>query len=147
MNVMACVYRAAAVIATDKEDLVERVKQITGTHCSVRRGKNPTASSTMCYFQHLVHVESPRFHLLATEYKLSDYTGLLFAPNIAHGVMVGLLQNARRISLHLASAAFKCCASWWCGKHQACILATMQCRWAGACGTSASLVRTHECDI
>lgn len=30
---MACVYRAAAVIATDKEDLVERVKQITGTHC------------------------------------------------------------------------------------------------------------------
>ena len=39
MSVMACVYRAAAVIATDKEDLVERVKEITGVHCYVRRGK------------------------------------------------------------------------------------------------------------
>lgn len=37
---MGCVHRAAAVIATDKEDLVERVKEITGTHCSVRRDTN-----------------------------------------------------------------------------------------------------------
>jgi len=35
---MGCVYRAAAVIATDKEDLVERVKEITGAHYSLRKG-------------------------------------------------------------------------------------------------------------
>ena len=71
------------------------------------------------------------------------------APHIANRVMVGLIQRPRCIFLHLASAAFKCSftASWQCGKHQACILATMQWRWAGACGTSPSLVSMRECDI
>lgn len=88
---MACVYRAAAVIATDKEDLVERVKEITGMHCSVCRGKNLTASSTMPP----EHLNCARIHLLAGEYKIFYCTGPLLettCPHIAHGVMVGLSQ-------------------------------------------------------
>ncbi len=46
---MADVYRAAAVIATDKEDLVERVKEMTGRVHTVCAQRHP-APSTMCRF-------------------------------------------------------------------------------------------------
>lgn len=44
----SCSCRAAAVIATDKEDLVERVKEITGTACFPCRDALPSRQVTCC---------------------------------------------------------------------------------------------------
>ena len=44
----SCSCRAAAVIATDKEDLVERVKEITGTACFPCHDALPSQQVTCC---------------------------------------------------------------------------------------------------
>ena len=66
-----------------------------------------TPPSTLCDITRLICAASPRLHLLAVEFEIFKYTGLLFARHIAHGVLVGLFQKAQRTSLHVASAAFK----------------------------------------